>query len=219
VKNLVDCHQPLQSTIFTKPNTGEQSMPTNLQQQKAELIAAAKTLYNKNLVAAHAGNLSVRLPDDNILITAANRSKGRLQPTDILLLDPAGNLLEAESNNKPTSELALHLALYQTNPQIKAIVHAHPPYATALACSNLPFNWQLLEEARLLLGPVPTIPYYTAGSAYLAQAVATAAAGNSALLLANHGVVCWGEALEQALFRMEALEHTAQVMAYRPLFR
>ena len=194
-------------------------MPTNLQHQKAELITAAKALYAKNMVAAHAGNLSLRLPDGKILITAANRSKGSLQPSGILLVDAEGKLLESESDSKPTSELALHLALYQTNPQIKAIVHAHPPYATALACSGLAFNWQLLEEARLLLGSVPTIPYYAAGSLELAQAVANAATGHFALLLANHGAVCWGENLEQALFRMEALEHTARVMAYMRLFK
>ena len=194
-------------------------MTSNLQPQKTALIAAAQKIYDQKLVAAHAGNLSLYLLSGNILITAANRSKGGLQPADILLVDAQGQPLEAAAESRPSSETGLHLAIYRSDPAIKAIIHAHPPYATALASSGQEFDWQLLEESRLLLGPVPTVPYQPAGSAELAAAVSQAAPGHAALLLANHGAVCWGADLEQALFRLEALEHSARIMTYAHLWQ
>lgn len=183
-----------------------------------EIIAAGHRLADRGLAYAHSGNISRRLDGSAILITASGVFKGGLNERDVLRLDLQGQVRQGENGRQPSSETALHLALYQNYPHIKAIAHAHPPYATALACADRELEWRLLEESRLFLGQVPLLPRLSAGSPELAQAAARAAKGVNALLLANHGAVSWGESMEEALCRMEILEHTAKLMLLRSLF-
>jgi len=192
---------------------------TNKTQAITDIIAVGRRLRADGLICALSGNISCRLDDGSLLITASGVDKGNLEEADILPLDHQGRLVNISAESRPSSETPLHVALYQTCPQIKAIVHAHPPYATALACSELELDWRMLEEARLFLGAAPLIPPLNAGSAELALAAARAAAEANALLLAGHGAVSWGETLQQAAFRMEILEHTARVMLYKKLFQ
>jgi len=203
-----------------------------------EIIVTGQRLRAGGLVCAASGNISCRIDGDSLLITASGVDKGNLTQADILFLDFQGRIVTcsppAQIKNKhslkthnsklktglrsrppaPSSETPLHVALYQACPRIQAIIHAHPPYATALATAARELDWQMLEEARLFLGPVPLLPPLPAGSVELANAAARAAAGANALLLAGHGAVSWGETLDQAMFRMEILEHTARVMLY-----
>ena len=178
----------------------------------AEIIAAGRRLAGRGLISAHSGNISCKVGPQAVLITAAGLDKGALTEQDILCIDRQGRPLKTAAGRRPSSESGLHLALYEAYPHIAAIVHAHPPYATALGLTGRPWDWQLLEEAALLLGPVAQVQRRPAGSAELAAAAVAAAAGVNALLLAGHGAVSWGESIEQALRRMEILEHTAQVM-------
>jgi L-fuculose-phosphate aldolase len=180
-----------------------------------EIIAAGQRLAAQGLVHAHSGNISHRLDAQNILITASGVFKGSLNEQDVLLVDYQGLLRQAAPGKRPSSEMQLHSALYLGYPQIKAIIHAHPPYVTALSSANRELDWQMLEEAGLFLGRTPLVPRLPAGSMELARAAAKAAAGAAALLLAGHGAVSWGESIDQALCRMEILEHTAQVMLLR----
>jgi len=179
-----------------------------------EIIRAGRRLAERGLVAAHSGNISCRLGSGGILITASGVYKGGLTMQDLLCVDDQGNLLGNPSGfgRRPSTEMALHLALYRDYPQIEAIVHAHPPYATAMACSQKELDWQLLEESALFLGPTPLLPRLGAGSRELAGEAAAAAKGVNALLLTGHGAVSWGNCIEMALCRMEILEHTAKVM-------
>ena len=181
------------------------------QQAVEEIIAAGRRLAARGLITAHSGNISCRLAGREILITAAGLYKGGLTGQDLLRVDQDGQTVEAAAGRRPSSETALHLALYQEYPHIAAIVHAHPPYATALGCSGRAPDWQMLEEGALFLGPVALLPRLPAGSKELVQAAVAAAPGRNALLLADHGAFSWGESIEQALCRMEILEHIAQV--------
>ena len=183
-----------------------------------EIIAAGQRLAARGLVCAHSGNISRRLEDSTVLITASGVFKGGLREEDVLCIDHQGQVRQGEEGRRPSSETALHLALYQNYPHIGAIIHAHPPYATALACAGQEPDHRMLEETALFLGPVPLLPRLSAGSPELAQGAVKAAAGVNALLLAGHGAVSWGEDMEQALDRMEILEHTARVMLLRGLF-
>lgn len=187
---------------------------------KQEIITAGKRLAALGLVCGHSGNISRRLADGTVLITASGLRKGEMAEADILHIDAEGNLLAAApAGRRPSTETGLHLALFAVCPQITAIVHAHPPYATALATVGQALDWQLLEESRLFLGPVPRLPQLAAGSAELATAAAREAKEAGALLLAGHGAIAWGETLEQAVCRMEILEHTARVMLYTQIFQ
>ena len=183
-----------------------------------EIIAAGQRLAAQGLTHSQAGNISCRIETGNILITASGINKGKLSSRDVLLVDDEGHMYQGSVANRPSSETALHVALYRKYAHIAAIVHAHPPYATALSCTDRELDWRLLEETVIFLGPVPLLPRFKAGSLELAQATAQAAAGVNALLLAGHGVISWGENIEQALSRMEIIEHTAQVMMLRTMF-
>jgi L-fuculose-phosphate aldolase len=183
-----------------------------------EIIAAGKRLAAQGLVCAHAGNISRRLNAETVLITAAGIFKGALEEQDVLYIDYQGRLLDTAAGLQPSTETGLHLALYRGYSRIAAIVHAHPPHATALATAGRAPDWRMLEESGLFTGPAALLPRLSAGSQELAQAAAAAARGANALLLAGHGAVSWGESVEQALCRMEILEHTAQTMLLNGLF-
>jgi len=187
-------------------------------QAKQEIISAGRRLAAQGLVYAHSGNISSRLDQGSCLITASGVLKSALTEEDVLRIDYQGRVLDTSLQRRPSSETGLHTALYRNDPQIAAIVHAHPPYATALASAGQALNWRLLEESRLFLGPVPLLPQLPAGSAELARAAAAAAADVSALLLAGHGAISWGESMEEALCRMEIIEHTARVMLLQKAF-
>lgn len=176
---------------------------------RQQIIAIGQRLQQQGLIRASCGNISCRLAGGSVLITAAGTDKGRLGESDILQVGGPGRV---------SSETALHQAIYAACPDCAAIVHAHPPYATALATAGLELDWRLLEESRLFLGPVPRIAALEAGSAELARAARDAAKGANALLLTAHGAVCWGGDLAEAASRLEVLEHTARVMLYTKLF-
>lgn len=183
-----------------------------------QFITTAQALAELGLHPAHAGNLSCRW-QDGYLITASGIAKKGLEPAQILHLDALGTPLATPPGLQPSSETGLHLALYAALPEAQVVIHTHPPYATALASSGQAFNSELLEEARLILGQVPILPAFPAGSPELAQAAAALAPGHRALLLAGHGALSWGEDFQQARYRMEALEHSARIMLYLHLWQ
>jgi L-fuculose-phosphate aldolase len=173
------------------------------------LCEVGRRLYARGVVAANDGNLSCRVAA-GFLITASGVSKGFLEDKHILLLDTAGEL--SQGGGRPSSEIALHLAIYAARPEVGAVLHAHPPYATAFALAGKIITDSGLDEVRMQLGEVPLIAYAAPGSAELARAVADGLGGASAALLSRHGAVTVGETLEQALYRLEALEQAAKII-------
>ena len=187
------------------------------------LIEAGRRLYQAGLVAASDGNLSCRLSDGSFLITASGRAKGFLPEADILHLSAEGKALshvESALPSRPSTEIAMHRAIYDVRPDITSIIHAHPPFATAFALVDADLNENAPDEVQLQLGKVLTAPYAPAGSTQLAAgAAAELTDGGYVLLLARHGAVCLGGTIEQALFRMEALEHAAKISAFSRMLR
>ncbi|NLF79625.1 MAG: class II aldolase/adducin family protein [Clostridia bacterium] len=174
----------------------------------AQMIEAGRRLWQRGLVAANDGNLSCRR-DTGFLITRSGVSKGFLLPEDILELDAEWQKVAGEG--LISSEYRLHQALYAADPQIRAIVHAHPPYATAYALSEADLNDCPLEEIRIQLGRIARLPFAPAGSREVAELAAAGMAGARAGLMLRHGTLTVGEDMEQAYFRMEALEQAAQI--------
>lgn len=179
---------------------------------KAQFVAAAKSLFDRGYATGAAGNMSVVMPNGLVLATPTGSSMGNLDPERLSVLTMQGALI---SGDKPTKEVAFHLAIYQNNPDLKAVVHLHSCYCTALSClkgldpKNVlkPFTPYVVMR----MGDIPLVPYYKPGSDMLAKELAALAPHHKAFLLANHGPVVCGSDLTQALNNAEELEATAKV--------
>lgn len=175
-----------------------------------ELVRCCRGLWQAGLIAGADGNASVRAGPDRLLVTPRGLLKAELEPGDMVEVDLTGRHLHG--CRQATSELDLHLRVYRRRPDCGAVVHAHPPVATAFAVAGEPIPEDVLPEITLLMGGVPVVPYATAGTPALGDAVEPHLAAHEALLLASHGALTWGADLAQARIRMESLEHGARIL-------
>ena len=182
--------------------------PTDAQ-AKADILEAGKKIYQRGLVAANDGNLSVRVGENALWVTPTGVSKGSMTEDMLVKLDLDGNVLMG--TRKPSSEVKMHLRIYRENPDVRAVVHAHPPAATAFACAGIPLDRPVLQEAVVQLGTVPVAPFALPGSQGVAESVAPYCRDYRGLLLEYHGAVTWGETMQQAHYRLECMEQMAQV--------
>lgn len=183
-------------------------MPTESVYRK-EIVQFGRMLCDGGLVAATDGNLSVRLDSNRILVTPTGASKGRLKPSDMVIVDPEGKRLSGR--RAVTSEIGMHLLIYRLRPDVKAIVHAHPPTATGFAAAGMALTEPLVSEVVMGLGAIPLARYGTPGTSELAQTLEPYVPNYDAILMSNHGVVTYGETIEQAYMRMETVEHFAKI--------
>jgi len=174
------------------------------------LVTIGRLLYEKSLVASTEGNLSIRLGDDRFLLTPAGAPKGRLRPECLVTVDGSGRLRAGQG--APSSETAMHLAIYRARPDVGAIVHAHPPTATGFAVAGIPLADCVLPEILLTVGSIPLAPYGTPGGEELAETIVPIARAHDAFLLKNHGAVTLGEEIWQAFHRMEMIESFARTL-------
>ena len=173
---------------------------------RRELVAVCRALYQRQLLAATDGNLSVRC-GANLLTTPSGVNKGFIREEDILTVDLTGQVLAGVG--KPTTELLLHLEVYQVRPEAGAVIHAHPPIATAFTLAGVSLAEGILPEVVLSLGAIPTAPYATTGTPEMAAAVRDLLPCYDAILLEQHGAVTIGQNLWEAYNRMEKVEHAA----------
>ncbi|RME25805.1 MAG: class II aldolase/adducin family protein, partial [Deltaproteobacteria bacterium] len=164
--------------------------------------------WQRGLVSGSEGNISVKLPDGRLLVTPSGVSKGFMEPGQVVLCDKSGRPLEGSN---PTSELPLHLEVYRRRPDVGAVVHAHPPCATAFAAARMDLESCFLPEAVVLLGRVSCAEYATPWTDELAASIRPYVERSDAVLLANHGAVTWADSLELAWQKMETLEATARI--------
>jgi len=164
-------------------------------------------LYDRGLTVSAGGNMSMRLDDFHILITPSGRNKGLIDPSDIVKVTMDGEIV---GKGKPSIETAMHLALYNKNVNINAVVHCHPLHCTVLAIRSEELRTDLTPEGVLLLGNVPMVKYSTPGTQELVDAVAEHSS-SMAMLMERHGAVTQGGSLEEAYNRMEELEFQARL--------
>ena len=177
---------------------------------RAEMVRAINELYQLGLITATGGNVSVRVEDrEECWITPSQLYKGDLRPELMVRIDLAGNVLD-EGVPAPSSEWPMHTAIYRARPEVRAIVHAHAPYATILALSGLPFLPITTEAA--FFREVPVVPFIMPGTKELAEAVVKAMGRNPVCLLQNHGVVVAATSLRRACNILEVVERTAQLI-------
>jgi len=179
------------------------------QEHRDEIVQFGKLLHQTGLVAATDGNLSVRLSDGNFLCTPTLMSKGMMSPGDMVIVDALGQKVSGQRN--VSSEIAMHLFIYRNRTDVNAVVHAHPPTATGFAAAGIPLDSALCSEIVISLGTVPLADYETPGTPELAEALAPLVGGHDAILMANHGVVTYGEDLLTAYMNMETVEHYAKI--------
>lgn len=175
---------------------------------RREITYAGRRLWQNGLVAHTDGNISARLDNEWILITPSGVNKGALKPHQILKVHLREGIVDG--NGKPSVETPLHLEIYRTRPDVNAVVHAHPPYATAFAAAGIALTEPVFPEMIVRFGEIPLVPYATPGTERLAELVAEALVDHDAALLQNHGAITVGRTVEEACGLMEALEWTAK---------
>jgi L-fuculose-phosphate aldolase len=176
---------------------------------RSEICEVGRRLYARGFVASNDGNISVRLDDRRIMTTPKSVSKGYMTPDMMVIVDYAGAKLTGERD--PSSELKMHLAVYEDRPDITAVVHAHPPIATAFAVAGIPLDRAVLAEVITTLGSIPIADYATPSTAELPAAVKHYIKAHDGLLLANHGALTCGKDVLGAYYKMETVEHFAQI--------
>ncbi|WP_017754441.1 class II aldolase/adducin family protein [Calidifontibacillus oryziterrae] len=179
---------------------------------KKWICEIGRRVYNKNFVAANDGNITVKCGPNTIWATPTGVSKGFMTPDMMVKMDLQGNVISGK--HKPSSEVKMHLRVYNENPEVKAVVHAHPPVATSYAIAGISLEKPVTAEAVVLLGTVPIAPYATPGTQEVPDSIAPFCKNYNAVLLANHGALTWGRDIIEAYFRMESLEHYALMLMY-----
>jgi len=177
--------------------------------QREEIVRYGRMLHGRGFVAAMDGNLSVRLDNKRLLVTPTGLSKGAMRPADLVVVDREGNQVAGRRN--VTSEIGMHLLIYRMRPDVRAIVHAHPPTATGFAAAGMALTEPLVCEVVIGLGCIPLARYGTPGTSELAQTLEPFVPKYDAILMSNHGVVAYADTLEHAYMKMETVEHFAQI--------
>ncbi|MGI6730412.1 MAG: class II aldolase/adducin family protein [Anaerovoracaceae bacterium] len=194
------------SDTMTKADTITESAAREL------ICDIGKRMYEKSFVAANDGNISIRIGEDTIICTPTGVSKGFMTPEMLVKINISGEVIQGEL--KPSSEIKMHLRVYQENDEARAVVHSHPPIATSFAVAGISLDQALLPEAVITLGEVPCAPYATPGTTEVPESIAPYCRSHHTVLLANHGALTWGRDIMEAWFRMESLEHNAKVILY-----
>lgn len=179
------------------------------QEYRNEIVCVCQRIYQKGWVAGHDGNVSIRLDENRLLCTPTAVSKGSVQADDLILCDTAGHKLNGHREH--TTEIAMHMAAYRLRPDIRAVVHAHPPVATGFAAAGRALDKALLPEVVIQLGAIPLAPYGLPGTAALTEGLLPLLPHFDALLLQNHGCTTLGSDVWQAFYRMEIVEHLARI--------
>jgi L-fuculose-phosphate aldolase len=179
------------------------------EQLRADIVEVGRRLYSRAYVASNDGNISVRLSDDRLLTTPAGVSKGFMTSDMIVVTDLEGRKVGGERD--PSSELLMHIAVYQNRLDVMAVVHAHPPAATGFAVAGIPLDRAVLAEVVTTLGSIPIVEYGTPSTSELADAVRKYIRAHDGLLLANHGALTAADDVFAAYYKMETIEHFARI--------
>ena len=179
---------------------------------KRQIVEIGRRIWQRGYVAANDGNITVMLNDNELLTTPTGVSKGFMTEDMIIKCDKTGKVISGNSQYRPSSEVKMHLEIYKERPDIKSVVHAHPPYATSFAVAGIPLNKCVLPEAVIVIGAVPIAPYGLPSTMEIPDRMKPYIQNSDAILLENHGALTMGSDLFNAYHKMETLEHTANIV-------
>src|SRR5580704_16337013 len=176
---------------------------------REDIVEVGRLMFQKGWVAANDGNVSIRLDSERILATPTGVCMGMMHADDLIVVGQNGNKISGRRER--TTEIAMHLKIYELRPDVRAVVHAHPPVTTGFATAGRALNMALLPEVVIGLGCVPLAAYGLPGTPELTEPMIPLIPKHDALLMANHGAVCYGEDVFKAYFHMETMEHFARI--------
>ncbi len=179
---------------------------------KKQICEIGKRIYNRNMVAANDGNISVKLNDHEFLCTPTGVSKGFMTPEYICKVNEKGEVIQANAGFRPSSEIKMHMRVYEKRPDVGAVVHAHPTFATAFAIAGIPLTQPIMPEAVISLGCVPIAKYGTPSTMEIPDAVEQYLPYFDAVLLESHGALTWSVDLTAAYYKMESVEFYAELL-------
>lgn len=182
------------------------------QQIREQICEIGRRIYARGMVAANDGNISVKLNEREYLCTPTGISKGYMTPECICKIDADGNVLENEGEYRPSSEMKMHMRVYKKRPDVTAVVHAHPTYATTFAIEGLPLNKPIMSEAVVTLGCVPVAEFGLPSTNEIPDALEPYLPYFDSVLLEHHGALTWATNLTDAYYRMESLELYAELL-------
>ena len=182
--------------------------------EREEICSVCHKLWQRGIVAANDGNVSVRLKDGTVLCTPSGVSKGDMKPEMLVHLEADGTVISAAEGYKPSSEMKMHLRCYEEREDVNAVVHAHPPIATSYASMGRALDGYYMTENIMNLGAVPLASYARPSTNEVPDSIAPLLQNHDAMLLANHGALTVGETLTKAYFNMESLEMYAKTSLY-----
>lgn len=171
---------------------------------KEEIVAVGRKLWQRQYVDGNGGNISARISPHYVICTPTMLSKGDLRSEDLALVDLENNRIVGD--RPQTSEVSLHLEIYKAVPEAQAVVHCHPPYATAHAMAGVIPQGNLIPEQEVFIGPVALAPYETPGTLEFARSVLPMAEHHNTILLRNHGIVCWSDTVTHAEWNAEIID-------------
>ena len=179
---------------------------------KQEMCEIGRRVYNRGMVAANDGNFSVKLNEHEFLCTPTGVSKGFMTPEFICKVNEKGEVLEANEGFRPSSEVKMHMRIYEQRPDVNAVVHAHPMYATTFAIAGRALMEPIMPEAAIFLGGVPLARYATPSTMEVPDSIQEYLQDYDAVLLENHGALTFSDTLLNAYYRMESVEFYARLM-------
>ncbi len=182
-------------------------MSRMLREQMCEI---GRRIWARGYCGGNEGNHSVRYRADRILCTPTGKSKGFLKPADLCVVDMQGR--QISGGQKATSEILLHLAVYNNRPDVAAVVHSHPPHATAFCITHTDLPAGIHPEAEIFLGNIPSAPYVTPGDTRLGESILPYVKTATTILLQNHGVVTYAATLEKAYYQLEIVDAYARML-------
>ena len=177
---------------------------------REQICDVCHKMWQLGWVAANDGNVSVRISDDVVIATPTGMSKSFITPDKLVKLNMAGEILEANEGYRPSSEIKMHLRCYQEREDVKAVVHAHPPIATAFALAHIPLDTYSLIESAIVIGSIPITPFGVPSTMEVPDAITPYLPEHDVMLLENHGALAIGSDVITAYYRMETLELVAK---------
>jgi L-fuculose-phosphate aldolase len=188
-------------------NRGWSDEETRLRTAIAEI---GKLCYQKGFIVGADGNISARLQDGSVLITPAGAMKGFLSPENIAHVDMSGKVVD--NGPRASTETGIHLVSYKERPDIRAVLHCHPPHAVALTLAGIDMQIPLIPEIIVTIGGIPTAPFATPGTDELPESIRGIVRCSDTVVMQNHGSVTLGSNLLDAFKKLDMLEHTAKIL-------
>lgn len=182
----------------------------NIYKLKQDICEIGRRIYNRGFAAANDGNITIRISENEVLCTPTMTCKGFMKPDDIATIDMTGK--QISGRKKRSSEALLHLEIMKQRPDVKSVVHCHPPHATAFAVAREPIPQCVLPEVEVFLGETPITKYETPGGQEFADTVLPFVDKTNVIILANHGTVSYGESVERAYWWTEILDSYCRIL-------